>query len=245
MNGILKLVDDTSHSSEEFDSAIIAKIMNGTYGQTIKIEEVIRVVLNQEKINPFGQENLRGKIPSLELPDKDDIETTAKQLKELIQFRKCKIDGICDIRDEIYLETFNELIRQIVIDCPERGILMSIVRDEIEKTIEGYKRIFGNSLSFAVRRQLSADESVQELTDKRAQLAKRLMALKNKKIMLNHQLDNLESNLESLELKNEAKRKEEVEFHKNQNNNVEEFLAHVKQVNDPLEVKANFEKNRK
>lgn len=245
MNGILKLVDDTSHSSEEFDNAIITKIMNGTYGQTIKIDEVMRVVLNQEKINPFNQEDLKSRIPSPELPDKDDIETTAKQLKELIHFRKCKVDGICDIRNEIYMETFNELIRQIAIDCPERGILLSIVRDEIEKTIEGYKRIFGNSISFAVRRQLSADESVQDLTDKKAQLTKRLMALKNKKIMLNHQLDNLESNIESLEIKNEAKRKEEIEFHKNQNNNVEEFLAHVKQVNDPLEVKANFEKNRK
>ena len=29
------------------------------------------------------------------------------------------------------METFNELIRQITIDCPKRGILLANVRDEI------------------------------------------------------------------------------------------------------------------
>jgi len=34
------------------------------------------------------------------------------------------------------LETFNELIRQITIDCPQRGLLLGNIRDEIEYSLE-------------------------------------------------------------------------------------------------------------
>jgi hypothetical protein len=39
--------------------------------------------------------------------------------------------GICPVREELYSQCFDELIRQITINCAERGLLLLRVRDEV------------------------------------------------------------------------------------------------------------------
>ena len=43
--------------------------------------------------------------------------------------------GICPIREELYEQTFEELIRQVTINSAERGLLLVRVRDEMKMTI--------------------------------------------------------------------------------------------------------------
>ena len=52
----------------------------------------------------------------------------------------------------MYLEVFHELIRQIALDCPERGVLLASVRDEILYSLDCYKHVYNNSIKFSVRR---------------------------------------------------------------------------------------------
>lgn len=47
--------------------------------------------------------------------------------------------GICPIREELYAQTFDELIRQVTINCAERGLLLLRVRDELRMTIAAYQ----------------------------------------------------------------------------------------------------------
>ena len=243
MNNIFKLEEKTTEESK-LTYEVLNKILSGQHTQTIKIDELIPLLLQQENINPFKIAVLSNKTPSLKSPDKEDIDRIATQLEDLINQRKCKSQGICEIRNEIYFETLNEMIRQISIDCPERGILLALIRNEISNSISNYKRLFDNSQAFAMRRELSAEDGVDELIDKKSRLEKRLAELKNKSILLNYQVENLDSNIENVEVKNETAKKEEMEFYKSLNANVEEFLMLVKS-SDPQTVKANFEKNRK
>jgi dynein light intermediate chain len=46
----------------------------------------------------------------------------ALKLQQKLKERQARVKGICDVRYEIYDEAFNELIRQVAINCPERGI---------------------------------------------------------------------------------------------------------------------------
>jgi dynein light intermediate chain len=39
--------------------------------------------------------------------------------------------GICPIREELYSQVYDEVIRQITINCAERGYLLLRVRDEM------------------------------------------------------------------------------------------------------------------
>ena len=49
--------------------------------------------------------------------------------------RQAKDTGICPVREELYDQFFDELIRQITIDCKERGLLMVKVRDEMRNIL--------------------------------------------------------------------------------------------------------------
>lgn len=62
--------------------------------------------------------------------------------------------GICPIREELYAQTFDELIRQVTINCAERGLLLLRVRDEMRMTIAAYQ-VRGRS-GTVVRRVVAA-----------------------------------------------------------------------------------------
>jgi hypothetical protein len=47
--------------------------------------------------------------------------------------------GICPVREELYAQCFDELIRQVTINCAERGLLLLRVRDETRMTIAAYQ----------------------------------------------------------------------------------------------------------
>ena len=61
-----------------------------------------------------------------------------EELDKRLQQREARETGICPIREELYMQTFDELIRQITINCAERGFLLARVKDEIKMTIQAY-----------------------------------------------------------------------------------------------------------
>lgn len=54
-------------------------------------------------------------------PSKEGVQMLAEKLEIKLKQRQARKTGICDVRSEIYDEAFNELIRQVTINCPERG----------------------------------------------------------------------------------------------------------------------------
>lgn len=52
----------------------------------------------------------------------------------------------------------DELIRQVTINCAERGLLLLRVRDEIHMTIAAYQTLYESSVAFGMRKALQAEE---------------------------------------------------------------------------------------
>jgi dynein light intermediate chain len=50
--------------------------------------------------------------------------------------------GICPVREELYSQCLDELIRQVTISCAERGLLLLRVRDEMRMTTAAYQVCF-------------------------------------------------------------------------------------------------------
>lgn len=48
---------------------------------------------------------------------------------QVLSFTILRDSGICPIREELHNQCFDEIIRQVTIDCPERGLLLMRVRD--------------------------------------------------------------------------------------------------------------------
>lgn len=60
----------------------------------------------------------------------------------------------------------DELIRQVTINCAERGLLLLRVRDEIRMTIAAYQTLYESSIAFGIRKALVAEQKKSRLDAK-------------------------------------------------------------------------------
>lgn len=78
-------------------------------------------------------------------------------LDDRLQLRQARESGICPVREELYAQTFDELIRQVAIERPERGLLLLRVRDENRMTVAAYQTLYESSILFGIRKSLQAE----------------------------------------------------------------------------------------
>lgn len=60
----------------------------------------------------------------------------------------------------------DELIREVTINCAERGLLLLRVRDEIRMTIAAYQTLYESSVAFGMRKALQAEQGKSDMERK-------------------------------------------------------------------------------
>eukprot|EP00128_Syssomonas_multiformis_P014015 Colp12_sorted_trinity150504_noHs@5756 len=58
-----------------------------------------------------------------------DVINLQEQLDMRLQQRQARETGICPVRRELHSQCFDEIIREVTINCAERGLLLLRVRD--------------------------------------------------------------------------------------------------------------------
>ena len=58
----------------------------------------------------------------------------------------------------MYGQAFDEIIRQITINCAERGFLLVRVRDELRMTMQAYGSLYESSVAKGMRKALATEE---------------------------------------------------------------------------------------
>ena len=152
-----------------------------------------------------------------------------KALDEKIKERQAREKGICPVREELYSQCFDEIIRQVTIECPERGLLLLRVRDEIKMTIASYQTLYESAILFGIRKQLQAESGKEELKKKLEELEKKKIELTNKKIQLYNNLKAFDKQIEERNKIEAKKRENESTFLRQQNENLEKFLKSIDQ----------------
>ena len=66
----------------------------------------------------------------------------------------------------VYFSYTDELIRQVTINCAERGLLLLRVRDEIRMTIAAYQTLYESSVAFGMRKALQAEQGKADMERK-------------------------------------------------------------------------------
>ncbi|CAK79170.1 unnamed protein product (macronuclear) [Paramecium tetraurelia] len=160
-------------------------------------------------------------------PRGKDVGNLQKLLDERLLARQARQLGICPIREELLSQCFDEIIRQVTIDCPERGLLLMRVRDELKMTIAAYQTLYNSSVTFGMRKQLQAEMGKSELEEKIVQLEQRKQKLEEKRIDLLNKKDSLDKKIKERNQIEEQKRKQEIEFLKYQGQHLEAFLKSV------------------
>ena len=153
-----------------------------------------------------------------------DVARLRELLDEKLMERQARESGICPVREELFSQCFDEIIRQVTINEPERGLLLLRVRDEIKMTISAYQTLYQSAVTFGMRKQLQAEHGKADLENKIEELEARKIKLENKVTELKSKIDAIETrNKERKEIE-QKKRDQEIDFLKYQENHLAKFL---------------------
>ena len=68
------------------------------------------------------------------------------------------------------LTAVDELIREVTINCAERGLLLLRVRDEMRMTIAAYQTLYESAVAFGMRKALQTEQGKNEMEARIQQL---------------------------------------------------------------------------
>ena len=150
-----------------------------------------------------------------------------KALDEKIKERQAREKGICPVREELYSQCFDEIIRQVTIECPERGLLLVKVRDEIKMTIASYQTLYESAILFGIRKQIQTEAGKEDLKNRLLDLEDRKKELIKKKEQLDNKLKAFDKTIAERHQIETAKREEQSAFLRQQNENLDKFLKSI------------------
>lgn len=187
-----------------------------------QIEDVLNSVLPPRESTEDGQ--LWVQYVSSTPATTQDVIKLQEQLDSLLESRQARETGICPVREELYSQAFDELIRQVTIICTERGLLLLRVRDELRMTIQAYQTLYESSIAYGMRKALQAEQWKAETDAKIKGLSEECENLRREVEQLEQEIDDIEINERDREEKAAKLHYEEVEFRKKTNQRLKENL---------------------
>lgn len=140
-----------------------------------------------------------------------DVITLERELDNLIATKMVRETGICSKREELYAQCFDELIRQITINCAERGFLLVRVRDEQKMNIQAYQTLYESSIAYGMRKALMAEQYKSDMEAKIKSLEKECDDLDQEIIQREQEIEDMIKTEEQEFLDEKAKHDEEVQ----------------------------------
>ncbi|KAL6109691.1 dnali1 [Pungitius sinensis] len=156
-----------------------------------------------------------------------DVICLKEQLEMKLQQSLAMEVGLCPQRRGLYSQCFDELIRQITINCTEKGLLLLRVRDDVQKTFAAYQKLFESGYAFGMRKALQAEvdkkgrrQTISDLEEENEELKNEV----NKLRALNETTE--KRNNESRRVKNKE-RNEEIKLLEKSNKQLKKQLEEM------------------
>ena len=161
---------------------------------------------------------------------KADVINLQEDLDRRLQTEQARETGICPIREKLYVECFDELIRQVTINCLERGILLMRIKKELIMTVESYQNLYESAIAYGMRVLLLAEEDKKKLEEE-------IVSDENECNELENEIAEIETALEEHKERDVIERKETREKHKLE---MEQSLKRIKVLKEQLKDKLSF-----
>ena len=153
-----------------------------------------------------------------------DVLDLQKALDDELFKRQAREQGICPVRQSLYAQCLDELIRQITVESAERGLLLMRVRDQISMSTSAYRTLYNTAILFGTKKQIEAEAGSEELN-------KRIEELENEKLKLQFAcadqrtlFETQQKRADDARVAMEKRQNEEKEFLKYQAQHLEAFL---------------------
>ena len=186
---------------------------------TTRNEDYLNSILPPREYTDMGQLLVRYVSP--QPASKVDVMNLQDELDKKRAVRGARDTGICPIREELFAQCFDELIRQITINCAERGFLLVRARDEIKMTIQAYQTLYESSIAYGMRKALIAEQW-------KNQMQTQIKSLEDRCESLNRENKQMEQEIEDMINKDEEERLKDNKAHEDQVNYLNELNADYK-----------------
>jgi dynein light intermediate chain len=158
----LEELDDSNENAEIFLRNLINKRGADDKGnkseyEDYSVKDALNKILPPKKI--MKNEQMWVQYVSCTPVTKAEVLNLQEGLDRRLQTQQARETGICPIREELYNECFDELIRQVTINCLERGILLMRIKKEIEMTINSYQTLYESAIAYGIRTSLIVSEN--------------------------------------------------------------------------------------
>ena len=162
-----KTLEDLKES-EEKSNQYLRNIINKDDDESLakfkySVKDALNRLLPPKKITDKDQEWVQ--YVTCTPVAKSDVVNLQENLERRLQTEQARETGICPIREKLYTECFDELIRQITLNCLERGILLTRIKKELNMTVNSYQSLYESSIAYGIRTLLLAEEEKKKLTD--------------------------------------------------------------------------------
>ena len=194
----LEELDENNEQNEIFLRNLIYKRSGeetSIGGDKVKYEDCsVKDALN--KILPpkknFINEQLWVQYVSCTPVTKVEVLNLQEGLDRRLQTSQARETGICPKREKLYNECFDELIRQVTINCLERGILLMRIKKEIEMTVNSYQSLYESAIAYGIRTALISAQDKSNMDDRIKNIADECEYLEEKIKKLEKEIDQKE-----------------------------------------------------
>ena len=173
-------------------------------GAVPQTEDILNSILPPREFEEDGQKWVQfvSSTPATRL----DVLNLQEHLDQRLLQRQARETGICPVREELYAQTFDEVIRQVTVNCAERGLLLLRVRDEARMTLAAYRTLYESSVAFGMRKALQAEQT-------KVDLQASIRNLEREKEELERQVQELNTKCEAIERREADRRSADEKKH--------------------------------
>ena len=227
-----KTLEDLKETEEQ-SNLYLRKIINKDDDEslanfTYSVKDALNRLLPPKKITDKDQEWVQ--YVTCNPVAKADVVNLQENLERRLQTEQARETGICPIREKLYQECFDELIRQITLNCLERGILLTRIKKELNMTMNSYQSLYESSIAYGIRTLLLAEEEKKKLNDEIENIEK--------------ECENLESEISEIDAKLKEHKENDDKMRKEQKlehqQAIDEQRAKGKTIKDKLRDKLTF-----
>ncbi len=121
----------------------------------------------------------------------EEVIGIAQSLDSALKAKNFDPDGLNPQRNELYKECFEQLISSLQ-NCPDLANLLSRIKDELTMTSDSYKKLYESSVTFGIRKALTARHENENLMSKNKSLSNENAYLKEQNEYLLRKISVLE-----------------------------------------------------
>jgi len=166
-----------------------AKLQDKGLGNVPNGDDILHMILPPREFDDADHKYVQ--CVSAQPASRFDVITLQEHLDRRMAERKARESGICVVREQLYSQCFDELIRQVTLNLPERGLMLLRVRDEMKLTISAYQTLYESSVAFSTRKAIQAQDGISDMQKKVQTLETECRGLEEESVQTSQQLESM------------------------------------------------------